>query len=114
MYPLNLDKLPEMLARRYDVVFIDLDGDRESALDAVQSISSVNSATVMVYSAQADRDMVIRCMRAGAREFLTLPLAPGDIAGALARVPIRDTQPGLTRIQTESSWYSWAPKAAAE
>jgi pilus assembly protein CpaE len=96
-YPLNLDKLPEMLARRYDVVFIDLDGDRESALDAVQSISSVNSATVMVYSAQADRDMVIRCMRAGAREFLTLPLAPGDIAGALARVPIRDTQPGPTK-----------------
>jgi|HubBroStandDraft_1064217.scaffolds.fasta_scaffold10233_2 pilus assembly protein CpaE len=92
-YPLSLNKLPEMLAQRYGVVFIDLDGDRESALDAVQSISSFNSATVMVYSAQADRDLVIRCMRAGAREFLNLPLSPGDMAGALARVPIRDPDP---------------------
>jgi pilus assembly protein CpaE len=93
-YPLNIDKLPEMLAERYDVVFIDLDSNRDSALDTVRSISFLKSATVMVYSAQADRDLVIRCMRAGAREFLNLPLAPGDMAGALARVPVRQTKPG--------------------
>jgi DNA-binding NarL/FixJ family response regulator len=56
-----------MLARRCDVVFIDLDGDRESELDAVEIIVSVDSATVMVYSAQTDRDLVIPCTRAGAQ-----------------------------------------------
>jgi pilus assembly protein CpaE len=92
-YPVNIDKLPVMLAERYDVVFIDLDSNRDSALDAVRAISFIKPATVMVYSAQADRDLVIRCMRAGAREFLNLPLAPGDMAGALARVPVRDPDP---------------------
>lgn len=96
-YPVNIDKLPVMLAERYDVVFIDLDSNRDSALDAVRAISFIKPATVMVYSAQADRDLVIRCMRAGAREFLNLPLAPGDMAGALARVPARAPDPLPTR-----------------
>jgi pilus assembly protein CpaE len=89
-YPLDLEGLPRMLAQVYDVVFIDLDSDTEHALNVVQSLSAGNSATVMVYSAQAGRDLVIRCMRAGAREFLNLPLALGEMAGALARVPVRD------------------------
>lgn len=97
-YPVNIDKLPVMLADRYDVVLIDLDSNRDSALDAVRSISFIKSTTVMVYSAQADRDLVIRCMRAGAREFLNLPLAPGDVAGALARVPVRDADPLPARV----------------
>jgi pilus assembly protein CpaE len=51
----------------------------------------------MVYSVRAHRDLAIRCMRAGAREFLNLPLAPDDVAGALARVPLRASSPGRTR-----------------
>jgi pilus assembly protein CpaE len=90
-YPLDLDRLPRMLAQVYDVVFIDLDSDTEHALKVVHSLSFGNAAIVMVYSAQAGRDLVIRCMRAGAREFLNLPLAPGEMAGALARVPGRDS-----------------------
>jgi pilus assembly protein CpaE len=90
-YPPELDELPRMLALCYDVVFIDLDSDTEYALDAVGSISARNSATVMVYSTQADRELVIQCMRAGAREFLNLPLTSGDMTGAMARVPVRDT-----------------------
>jgi pilus assembly protein CpaE len=89
-YPLDLDELPRMLAQMFDVMFIDLGSDTEHALNLVHSLSENNSATVMVYSAQAGRDLVIRCMRAGAREFLNLPLAPGEMAGALARVPVRD------------------------
>jgi pilus assembly protein CpaE len=40
----------------------------------------------MVYSEQADPELLVRCMRAGAREFLTMPFAPGTMADALARV----------------------------
>jgi len=97
-YPLDLEGLPRMLARIYDVVFIDLDSDTEHALKLVQCLTAGNSATVMVYSAQAGRQLVIRCMRAGAREFLNLPLAPGEMAGALARVPVRD--PSLSQAAT--------------
>ena len=86
-YPVNLDELPKLLAHNYDVVFVDLDSDPDYALRTVAAISDANSATVMVYAAQADRDLVIRSMRAGAREFLSLPLAPGDMCGALAHVP---------------------------
>jgi pilus assembly protein CpaE len=39
----------------------------------------------MVYSAHANQDLLLRSMRAGAREFLTLPFDPGDMAEALVR-----------------------------
>jgi pilus assembly protein CpaE len=42
----------------------------------------------MVYSAQADLELAIRSMRAGAREVLNLPLSAADMADALTRVSI--------------------------
>jgi len=39
----------------------------------------------MVYSTRADQELLLRCMRAGAREFLTLPFDPGVMAEALVR-----------------------------
>jgi pilus assembly protein CpaE len=78
-----------MLGQRYDAVLIDLDSDPEYAFDIVESLCASGSVTVMVYSARSDLDLAIRFMRAGAREFLTLPLARADIAGALGRVSIR-------------------------
>jgi pilus assembly protein CpaE len=85
-YPPDLARVPAMLAQQFDVVCIDLDSDTEHALDLVAAIVLPRSTTVMVYSMQADRNLVIRCMRAGAREFLALPLLPDDMAGALTRV----------------------------
>jgi pilus assembly protein CpaE len=38
-----------------------------------------------VYSAQADPDLLVRCMRAGAREYLMLPFDKGEMAEALVR-----------------------------
>ena len=87
--PANLDALPRLLGQRYDAVLIDLDSDPEYAFDMVESLCATGSVTVMVYSAQSDLDLAIRFMRAGAREFLTLPLVRADIAGALGRVSIR-------------------------
>jgi pilus assembly protein CpaE len=51
----------------------------------------------MVYSAQADAELLVRCMRAGAREFLTLPLAPGAMDEALVRASVRRPAVSLTR-----------------
>jgi len=100
-YPLELDEMPRVLAQNYDVVLVDLDSDAELALDVVARICAGHAVTVMVYSEQADRNLVIRCMRAGAREFLSLPIVPGEMAGALDRVsvvaPVRREAPGSSR-----------------
>jgi pilus assembly protein CpaE len=43
----------------------------------------------MVYSVKTDLELPVRCMRAGAREFLTLPFAQSTMAEALIRVSAR-------------------------
>ncbi len=88
-YPTDLDELPRMLEQQCDVVVVDLDSDPEYALEVVESIYAYGSATVIVCSARANLELAVRCMRAGAREFLTLPLNPATIADALARISIR-------------------------
>jgi pilus assembly protein CpaE len=84
-YPPNLGDTPWTLNRDFDVVLVDLDSDPRYALDLVKSICINGLATVMVYSAQADPDLLRRAMHAGAREFLTLPFNPGIMAEALVR-----------------------------
>ena len=86
-----------MLQQHFDIVIVDLDCNPEYALDIVEGICSYSTAAVMVYSEQADLHLAVRFMRAGAREFLTLPSGPDDIAGALARVSIR--QPASRSIK---------------
>jgi pilus assembly protein CpaE len=90
-YPRDLDDLPRMLEQQCDVVIVDLDSDPEYALEVVESIYAYGSATVIVCSAKANLELAVRCMRAGAREFLTLPLNPATISDALARISIRGT-----------------------
>jgi len=84
-YPPNLDDTAQMLGNNFDVILVDLNSDPEYALDLVASISSRGPATVMVYSEQKDQNLLHECMRAGAREFLTLPFAPGAMSEAMDR-----------------------------
>lgn len=89
-YP-SLDEVPRLLSSDCDVVIVELDSDPELALDLVEAICVASPVTVMVYSAQADSAMLVRCMRAGAREFLPLPLSPGAMEEALVRAMVRRT-----------------------
>jgi len=84
-YPTRLEDASQLIAQRFGVVIIDLDGDPEFALKLVESVSADGFATVMVYSESADADLLVRCMRAGAREFLTHPLEQGVVEEALMR-----------------------------
>src|SRR5712672_3193408 len=87
-YP-ELDDVPQLLETAFDVIIVDLDSDPEHALDLVEHICGDSSVTVMVYSTQADPELLVRCMRAGAREFLNQPIAPNTIAEALVRASVR-------------------------
>ncbi|MFL6416616.1 MAG: CpaE family protein [Bryobacteraceae bacterium] len=88
-YP-GVDDISGITEGDHDAVVIDLDPDPERALDVVENICGTNPGlTVMVYSGQSDHDLLVRCMRAGAREFLTEPLAPNAVAEALVRASAR-------------------------
>lgn len=88
-YPPSLDDLPRLLDQNHDVIIIDLDSDQEYALELIESICASGSTTLMVYSAKADSELLVRCMRAGAREFLTLPFSHSTMAEALVRAAAR-------------------------
>ena len=88
-YPASLDELPRLLEQHYDVIIIELDSRPEYALELVESICAKGTTLVMVYSANANSELLVRCMRAGAREFLTLPFVESTVAEALVRASAR-------------------------
>ncbi len=87
--PPTLDDVPRLVDQRNDVILIDLDSNPEYALELVECMCANGSATVMVYSSKADPELLVRCMRAGAREFLTPPFAHSTMAEALVRANAR-------------------------
>jgi len=99
-YPVRLDHASEMMDQKFGVVIIDLDSDPEYALELVEGISADGFATVMVYSESADPELLVRCMRAGAREFLTLPLEQGVVEEALVRAAGRQPVVRTTKKPT--------------
>lgn len=87
-YP-DMDQIPKLIELNYDVVIMDLDSNPEGALDVVEGLCAKSQATVMLYSSRSDPELMVRCMRAGAREFLTLPLSPGALPEAMVRASVR-------------------------
>ncbi len=88
-YP-SPDDLPGLLAAGYDAVIIDLDCNPEQAFEVIENLCGHNSSiTVMVHSGKSDPTMLVHCMRAGAREFLTEPVLPGAASEALIRAAVR-------------------------
>lgn len=72
-----------------EIVILDLDSDAEAALELVETICANTSSTVMVYSGSFDSELMLRSMRAGAREFLTYPLKQSALADAIVRAAAR-------------------------
>jgi len=105
-YPTALDDVPRLLERYFDVVIVDLDSDQEFALGLVASICAESTATVMVYSEKADRELMERAMRIGAREYLVLPFDQSVMDKALnrariglhSRTRLRDKAPGDLQV----------------
>jgi pilus assembly protein CpaE len=89
-YPPSVKEMPRMLGERsFDAVIIDLDSDPEYALELVESVAANTSTTVMVYSARMDPNIMVRAMRAGAREFFSEPIDANGLADALMRTGTR-------------------------
>jgi pilus assembly protein CpaE len=88
-YP-SFNNVLKMTEAGVDAVVVDLDGDVDVALDLVEDICSHNPAlTVMVYSSSQDPQLLVRCMRAGARELLVEPLKTTALVDAIVRTSAR-------------------------
>jgi len=91
----NFDHLLKLAEIDCDVVVVELDRDPDAALDLVETICSrLSQVTVMVYSASRDPELLVRCMRAGAREFIGHPIDPEGLAEAMVRAAARRVEVG--------------------
>ncbi len=85
-----------------DVGFIAMDGDPDRAVELVEEVTQAKpGVALLVSSSSTDGNLILRTMRAGAKEFLPHPIKPEDLAAALQRIaqdPLwvrRDPEPGL-------------------
>jgi pilus assembly protein CpaE len=92
-FPPRLEDLPQMLAQAYEVVIIDVDSEPDYAFALVESLCASGRTYVMAYSANADMKRAVQFMRAGVREFFTLPLDPAEVSAALMRASTRRPAP---------------------
>jgi len=84
-FPPRLEDLPQMLAQAYEIVIIDVDSEPDYAFALVESLCASRRTYVMAYTANADMKRAVQFMRAGVREFFTLPLDEVEVSAALQR-----------------------------
>ena len=70
-----------------DIAIIDIDSDDVKALQLVEGLSrSHPDCGIIVVSRQTDGQMILKAIRAGAREFLNSPVQIDELVGALDRI----------------------------
>ena len=88
-FPPNVDRLHHRLAQQNDVVIVEVEGDPERAFELAEGLCASGRTYVMAYSTRVDMRLAVRFMRAGVREFFTLPLDPAEVSAALMRASTR-------------------------
>lgn len=70
-----------------DVGFVSMDDDPDQAVALIEELTREKpDIALLVASSSTDGNLILQTMRAGAKEFLTQPLKPEDLASALQRV----------------------------
>jgi pilus assembly protein CpaE len=96
-YP-NIEAISQLVDGKCDVVVVETDANADRALELVENIcSAYPTVTVMIYTSRHDTNLLVRCMRAGAREVLTDPIQQNAITFALARASARPME--VRRVQ---------------
>ena len=81
-----------------DIGLVALDHDPDKALQLVSKLNqSAPDCAVLVVSASSDGNLILRAMRAGAKEFLTSPVRIEDLLDALGRIADRRFGRGESR-----------------
>ena len=77
-------------------MLVDVDTDESYALQIIEKLAEIGQS-VMAYSARTDQELLMSCMRAGARDFLPLPTETAPEQRSLQNEPAADQQPQLLR-----------------
>lgn len=81
-----------------DLTIINVDADPEAAVALIQRLhGSYPDAALLPASARRDGNLILRLVRAGAREFLGLPAALEELLEAIDRLVKRDRDAGVAR-----------------
>jgi pilus assembly protein CpaE len=84
-----------------DIGLVDLDANPEKALDLVARITeNAPRCAVLVTSSSNDGHLILKAIRAGAKEFLTQPVRIDDLLAALGRISERRVGPGENRLRS--------------
>ncbi len=89
IFPTGVNDLAQILQSPYDVVLLNVDGDQDLAFDLADSISADSRINLMAYTSQDNMKVVVQLMRAGAREFFTVPFDMVEVADAMDRAAKR-------------------------
>ncbi len=70
-----------------EVTVVALDHEPNQAIELIGALIAANpDAVVLPASRTADSALILRCLRAGAREFLTLPIEPAELLACVAHL----------------------------
>lgn len=70
-----------------DIAIVDIDSGEDEALQMVETVAKTNpKCGIIVVSSKADGQLILKAMRAGAKEFLNSPLKLEELLGAMERV----------------------------
>jgi pilus assembly protein CpaE len=69
-----------------DVGVVTIDDDPEKAIRLIEQLRESSDCSVIVISSSNDGSLILQAMRAGAKEFLTQPLAVDELIGAFDRI----------------------------
>jgi pilus assembly protein CpaE len=70
-----------------EIGVVAIDHDADKALDLVQGLqASCPECSILVVSSSTDGQLILRVMRAGAKEFLTQPVRVDDLISAIERI----------------------------
>ncbi|MBJ42760.1 MAG: pilus assembly protein CpaE [Planctomycetaceae bacterium] len=80
-----------------DVGIVSLDENSEKAIKLIEQLREVSDCSVVVVSSSNDGNLILRAMRAGAKEFLTQPLTVDEMLAAFERVAEQRMGGGATK-----------------
>lgn len=93
-YPPRVQDVNNLLELKSNIVIIELDSDQTYAVEIIRAVCAGGKTTVMVYSKMPESEvpeseLLMRCMQAGAREFLSVPFVIEQLQESVARAALR-------------------------
>lgn len=95
-YPAVNAVLGAMLKQERNICFLDVGTDENAAIQILSELAETGVPVIAIHTGN-DSDLILRCLRCGASEFLFQPLEPLQLRAALDRLGRKFEAPGAKR-----------------